>query len=148
MVSLLPLGTVTSSRSFLFSSLNRCHLARDSLTWNRRKTRIKPRVETAIRFTGTKGVLPRKKFASSCIYRVGRDRFNGINSRSKNWYNLARRVPCEPSLISLPPPPLVPLSCCTLVCRQSLPGRASPGPFCASHCICASVPEILILARA
>lgn len=31
----------------------------------------------------------------------GMDRFNGINSRSKNWYNLARRVPCEPR--SIPP---------------------------------------------
>lgn len=29
------------------------------------------------------------------------DRFNGINSRSKNWYNLARRVPCEPRSIPL-----------------------------------------------
>lgn len=49
----------------------------------------------------------------------GMDRFNGINSRSKNWYNLARRVPCEPRPI---PPYLCLHSMYPLVCRQSLPG--------------------------
>lgn len=72
---------------------------------------------------------------------TGEDRFNGINSRSKNWYNLA----AFPASLSRRP---FPSSFPSMPRRSAIPAEeASPGPFYTSHCICASVPEILIPAR-
>lgn len=70
------------------------------------------------------GVRPRKKFANSCIYtgrwrgRLSREQpASGINSPSKNWYNLARRDhrhQALPSLTTLSPSYRLPSLCSTL----------------------------------
>lgn len=76
--------------------------SRDSLTWNRRKTRIKPRVD-GDSFYGHEGRAASKEIRKLMHIQGRGDRFNGINSRSKNWYNLARRVLGEPSCPLWPP---------------------------------------------
>lgn len=76
------------------------------------------------------GVRPRKKFADSCIYERAEKRetrgssLHGINSSSKNWYNLARRDHHHQALPSL--------TTLSLSYRSHHLGLFAPG-----HCICA-----------
>lgn len=74
------------------------------MTWNRRKTRIKPYV-AGDSFYGHGGRAASKEIRKLMHIQRGGGGAAGINSRSKNWYNLARRVPCDPGLPPRPPAP-------------------------------------------
>lgn len=84
------------------------------------------------------GVRPRKKFADSCIYSRGvkgdtrGSSLRGINSSSKNWYNLARRDHHHQTLSSLTTPfPVVSFAVALFEVGHHL------GLFAPGHCICA-----------